>query len=182
MDHPVVHIAYEDAAAYAAWAGGRLPTEAEWEWAALGGEATQGTADRNQPRKPDGSMAANTWQGIFPVLNKADDGYEGSAPAASFDANGYGLYDMLGNVWEWTSDRYAPRHDPSDTQSPTGPAEDKSFDPNQPGVPVRVLKGGSFLCAQTFCARYRPTARHAQDTGLGASHIGFRIARDAQPG
>jgi formylglycine-generating enzyme required for sulfatase activity len=170
---PATQIAFEDAAAFAKWAGGRLPTEAEWEFAARGG-APAPDDPRTAPEN------ANTWQGVFPVMNAKRDGYEGVAPVGCFSPNGYGLYDMLGNVWEWTSDFYAPRQ-AAGTDNPTGVAEAESFDPNNPGLPSRVLKGGSYLCAANYCMRYRPSARHAQDTGLGTNHVGFRVVYDAAP-
>lgn len=168
MRHPVVHIAYEDALAYATWKGHELPTEAQWEYAAR-------TADNNNVRMQP--TEANTWQGLFPMINLKDDGFEHRAPVGCFEANEQGLHDMIGNVWEWTSDRYFPAHNYSDKQkTPEG------FDPTQPGIAVQAIKGGSFLCAPNFCQRYRPTARHAQDSTLGTSHIGFRtvLNRDAK--
>jgi formylglycine-generating enzyme len=157
--HPVVHIAFEDAAAYAAWAGRSLPTEAEFELAA------QTSARRNAA----GAHTANTWQGIFPVHNQPADGHAGSAPVACYAPNELGLYDLVGNVWEWTASAYYPRHDfAAKNDYPNG------FDPNQPGERVAVLKGGSYLCAPDYCMRYRPQARIGQSVGLGASHIGFR--------
>lgn len=155
-DFPVVHIAYEDAEAYASWAGERLPTEIEWEYAAklgLGSVAVDG-----QPTN------ANTWQGLFPAVNTGKDGHIGLAPVMSYSADRIGLYDMIGNVWEWTSDPYSHSHNASHKR---GLSTDQ-----------RVIKGGSFLCAPNYCMRYRPSARHAGDTGLGTNHIGFRtIAR-----
>lgn len=171
---PVTHIAFDDAAAYAAWKGGRLPTEAEWEYAALGGKAQAAFAAQPAPEN------ANTWQGIFPIANTAGDGFEGVAPVGCFQPNGNGLYDMLGNVWEWTADWYAPVHD-TGTENPKGIPRNRSFDPANPGVPSRVLKGGSFLCADNYCRRYRPAARHPQETGLGTNHIGFRLVYDEAP-
>lgn len=159
--YPVVHIAHEDAVAYAAWKGRRLPTEAEWE-AAAGIVKTQ--------------PAANTWQGIFPVLNQESDGYRGLAPVGCYAPNGFDLYDMIGNVWEWTSDAYYP--DRVAINDPAAPPSGR--DRRQPGVAVGVIKGGSYLCAPNYCARYRPEARHAQDLLLGASHIGFRTVGDVQ--
>jgi len=160
QNHPVVHIAFEDAEAYAKWAGRELPTEAQWELAA----SVQGEKE----------LQANTWQGTFPVENTRLDGYESTAPVKSFPPNKLGVYDMLGNVWEWTANWYAPGHVPQATSNPTGPDVSNSFAPHEPGVKVRVIKGGSFLCAPNYCMRYRPTARHSQDTGLGSNHIGFR--------
>lgn len=171
---PVTQIAFDDAVAYADWKGGRLPTEAEWEYAALGGKAQGAFESAGQPDN------ANTWQGIFPVANTADDGFEGIAPVGCFHPNGNGLYDMLGNVWEWTADWYAPVHD-TGTDDPKGIPRGRSFDPANPGVPSRVLKGGSFLCADNYCRRYRPAARHPQETGLGTNHIGFRLVYDKEP-
>jgi len=147
-DYPVVHIAYEDAQAYAEWAGRRLPSAEEWELAARGGLA--GKEYEWGDEEPTGKEA-NYWQGIFPVINTRDDGFAGLAPAACFDANGYGLYDMTGNVWEWTA-----------TSNSAG---------------LGVVKGGSYLCARNYCSNYRPGAVHPQDLTLGTSHIGFRTVR-----
>ncbi|BFM39258.1 formylglycine-generating enzyme family protein [Synechocystis sp. LKSZ1] len=172
-NHPVVHIAYEDAQAYAAWAGKSLPTEAQWEFAARGGLTDQvfSWGSTYSPQK------ANTWQGKFPVTNTRKDGYLGTAPVASFSPNGYGLYDMTGNVWEWTQDWYAPGHDElAGKINPWVADKKQSFDPRDPGVTKHVIKGGSFLCAKNYCSRYRPSAREAQSPDTGTSHIGFRLA------
>ncbi len=169
--YPAVHIAHADAEAYAKWKGHRLPTEAEFEYAARG--ALKGKRYAwGDDFMPGGTPQANTWQGFFPFQNSAEDGYAGTAPVGCFGANPYGAYDMIGNVWEWTSTRYFPSHAVPDS----APAE--GFDPRQPGLPVRVIKGGSYLCAPNFCMRYRPAARHAQETGLGTNHIGFRTVID----
>lgn len=175
--HPVVHVAYADAAAYAEWAGKALPTEAEWEYAARGGLDGATYAWGNIFR-PGGRHMANTWQGRFPVRNTAEDGWEATSPVGSFAANGHGLFDMIGNTWEWTADWYAPRH-AADTgkaccvpKNPLGPREG-SLDPAAP-IPQRVLKGGSFLCAPSYCQRYRPAARHAEAIDTSTCHIGFR--------
>lgn len=179
--HPVVHIAYEDAEAYARWAGEELPTEAEWELAARGGldgkKFTWG-----DEHFPDGKAMANSWQGEFPWQNLLTDGYEGTSPVGSFPPNGYGLYDMAGNVWEWTCDWYVPRHAGEVTKScctPVNPrivSPEKSYDPAQPQfrIPRKVVKGGSYLCAPNYCLRYRPAARQPQMIDTGMSHIGFR--------
>lgn len=172
-DFPVVHIAHEDALAYAAWRGHRLPSEAEYEFAARGG-LEGATYASGEELAPAGEHQANTWQGIFPVQNTAEDGFKGLAPVGCYESNAYGLHDMIGNVWEWTSDPYYPAHGDY-TEPPQG------YDPRQPGLPVRVIKGGSFLCAPNYCMRYRPAARHAQETGLGTDHIGFRTVRDPDP-
>ena len=160
MNQPVVHIAYEDALAYARWKGHQLPSEAQWEYAARVATSKKNTAQPSQ---------ANTWQGLFPMHNLKDDGFESRAPVGCYRANEQGLHDMIGNVWEWTSSKYFPRHNfNARDQYPEG------LDPKQRGVAVQTVKGGSFLCAPNFCRRYRPTARHAQDSTLGTSHIGFR--------
>jgi formylglycine-generating enzyme len=180
-DHPVVHVTYDDAAAYAAWAGKALPTEAEWEFAARGGVDGQEFAWGDE-LLPDGKAMANFWQGNFPSENLLIDGYERTSPVGSFPANGYGLSDMIGNVWEWTEDFYAARHqaDPSRPccapRNPLNQAREASYDPQQPHIliPRRVLKGGSHLCAPSYCRRYRPAARHAQAIDSSTSHIGFR--------
>lgn len=173
QNDPVVHISLDDANAYASWAGRRLPTEAEYEYAARGGlvgaEYAWGDA-----LTPGGQHQANTWQGVFPFSDAGSDGYQGRAPVGCFEPNPYGLHDLIGNVWEWTSDPFYPEHRLSADQADRLPPE--GFDPRQPGIPVGVIKGGSFLCAENFCRRYRPAARHAQDTGLGTNHIGFRTA------
>ena len=170
-NHPVVHVAYEDALAYARWQGRSLPTEAQWEYAARGGR--DGEDDWSSAFDPDGKPIANTWQGIFPVINTNEDGYAGTAPVGCFRPNGYGLYDMIGNVWEWTSDWYRPGHAPDSAVEPQGPSlVDIRLAPGQ--FPSKVIKGGSFLCASNYCARYRPAARQPQEVDLSAAHIGFR--------
>ena len=185
-DHPVVHIAFEDAQAYAAWAGKALPTEAEWEFAARGGLEGAEYA-WGDVFAPGGRMMANTWWGQFPYRRLRTRGNERTTPVGSFPANGYGLFDMIGNVWEWTTDWYSTRH-PADPgkpccvpQDPRGASRAASFDPAQPTVkiPRRVVKGGSFLCAPSYCRRYRPAARHAQMIDSGMSHVGFRCVTRA---
>jgi formylglycine-generating enzyme required for sulfatase activity len=180
-DHPVVHIAYRDALAYAEWAGKDLPTEAEWEFAARGGLDGAEFAWGDEFTR-DGKHLANTWQGNFPHENLRADGYERTSPVTAFPANGYGIHDMIGNVWEWTSDWYSPRYEPGAENAccipmnPRGGAEGASYDPRQPEIviPRRVLKGGSHLCAPNYCRRYRPAARHAQPIDTSTSHVGFR--------
>jgi formylglycine-generating enzyme required for sulfatase activity len=181
LDHPVVHVAYADAAAYALWAGKHLPTEAEWEFAARGGLDRQPYA-WGAELAPGGAMLANYWQGAFPNENLLQDGYERTSPVRSFPANGYGLYDMIGNVWEWTSDWYAERHALAPTHScciprnPRGGSEEGSRNLSDAGAAFgrKVLKGGSHLCAGNYCQRYRPAARYAQTIDTSTSHIGFR--------
>ncbi len=187
-DHPVVQVAYADAEAYARWAGKDLPTEAEWEFAARGGlmDAEFSWGDEFNP---DGRQMANTWQGAFPFENLVLDGFERTSPVRSFPANGFGLYDMIGNVWEWTSDFWSAQHPPDVgkpccvPQNPRGGSKDESFDPTLPAVriPRRVVKGGSHLCAPNYCRRYRPSARHAQPVDSSMSHVGFRCVRRAPP-
>lgn len=170
---PVVQVSLEDAQSFASWAGRRLPTEAEWEFAARGGLDGQPFA-WGDVFTPGGEYMANTWQGVFPSEDTGDDGHMGRSAVGCYPANGYGLYDMIGNAWEWTRDAYYPdkRFSPPDGMESTG------YDPMQPNVPVGVIKGGSFLCSPDFCGRYRPAARHAQNTGLGTNHIGFRTVAD----
>lgn len=177
-NHPVVQVAYADAEAYAKWAGRSLPTEAEWEYAARGGLNGKDFA-WGDDQTPDGQWMANSWQGFFPYEDDKEDGYHGTAPVGCFPPNGYGLFDMIGNAWEWASDWYAPGHNFADGDvDPKGPADmTKTV-----GGPVRVIKGGSWLCAPNYCARYRPSARQPQEADLGASHIGFRtILRAPKP-
>lgn len=180
-DHPVVHIALCDAEAYARWAGKRLPTEAEWEFAARGGldQADYAWGDKLMP---DGQPLANFWQGRFPFENLLVDKYERTSPVCSFPANPFGVFDMIGNTWEWTQDWYRASHHDVNRKSccapanPRGGNEDESCDTNAPGLktPRRVLKGGSHLCAPNYCQRYRPAARHAHPVDTSTSHIGFR--------
>ena len=171
--HPVVHIAYADAEAYAAWAGKDLPTEAEWEFAARGGleGAEFAWGDEFMPK---GKPMANTWQGEFPYENTLLDGFEGTSPVGRFPPNGYGLYDVAGNVWEWTTDWYTSNHQPG---SPccAGDLRAASIDPNDStAIPRKVMKGGSHLCAPNYCQRYRPAARMAQAIDTSTNHLGFR--------
>jgi formylglycine-generating enzyme required for sulfatase activity len=169
-DHPVVHVAYEDAAAYAQWAGMALPTEDEWEVAARGGLPAAEFTWGNEPEQPEERLA-NYWHGEFPW--RPDRGYGRTTPVGSYPANGYGLFDMAGNVWEWTTDWY------TDTRTGGSCCAAASLDPQQPQfrVPRRVVKGGSFLCADSYCRRYRPAARRPQPVDTGMSHIGFRCVQ-----
>ena len=186
-DHPVVHVAFGDAEAYARWAGKALPTEAEWEYAARGGLDGADYAWGDE-LAPGGVCQANYWQGAFPYGNTLEDGYERTSPVRSYPANGHGLYDMIGNVWEWTTDWFAqPRVERKAKGSccvpanPRGGTRRESLDPASPHVPIprKVLKGGSHLCAANYCQRYRPAARHPQAVDSSTSHIGFRcIIRD----
>jgi formylglycine-generating enzyme len=170
-EHPVTHVAYPDARAYAAWAGKDLPTEAEWEYAARGGldGAVYAWGDDFAPR---GQLMANTWQGRFPWENLRADGYEGTSPVGSFPANGYGLYDMTGNVWEWTCDHYSPRHVRAAAGSCCGPHSPRA-DASAPQQ-LKVIKGGSHLCAPNYCLRYRPAARQSESIDTSTCHLGFR--------
>jgi formylglycine-generating enzyme required for sulfatase activity len=185
-EHPVVHVAYEDVEAYCAWAKKELPTEAEWEFAARGGldGAEYAWGDEFEP---NGKMLANTWQGEFPVQNLLRDGFEWTSPVAAFPPNGYGLYDMIGNVWEWTSDWYQEHSKASRTccsiANPKGGRPEFSYDPRTPGVriPRKVMKGGSYLCAPNYCQRYRPAARMAQPIDTSTCHLGFRCIRRPGP-
>ena len=180
LDHPVVHIAYVDAEAYAKWAGKELPTEAEWEYAARGGLQGIEYAWGNE-LAPDGRMMANFWQGEFPWDNRLLDGWERTSPVRVFPPNGFGLFDMIGNVWEWTADWYTtaadlPKESCCTPSNPRGGREYESYDPCTPDVKIgrKVLKGGSHLCAPNYCQRYRPAARYPQPIDTSTSHVGFR--------
>ncbi|MHA4844928.1 formylglycine-generating enzyme family protein [Flavitalea antarctica] len=183
-DHPVVHVAYEDVESFAKWAGKELPTEAEWEFAARGGLEGMNFTWGNEDTQLTQPMA-NTWQGEFPYQNLLVDKYEGTSPVGSFEPNGYGLFDMAGNVWEWTSDWYVKHLDESAEKvksccttsvNPRVTSPDESFDLAQPDIkiPRKVVKGGSHLCAPNYCLRYRPAARQPQMIDTGMTHIGFR--------
>jgi formylglycine-generating enzyme required for sulfatase activity len=181
-NHPVVHIAWDDAMAYAAWAGKRLPTEAEWEFAARGGLDRQpfGWGGEFQP---GGKFMCNSFQGHFPEKNTAEDGFSSTAPVKSFPPNAYGLYDMAGNVWEWCSDWYRPDTfarrlmESEIAANPRGP--NTTFDPSEPGVAKRVMKGGSYLCTDQYCTRYMPGGRGKGEPSTGTNHLGFRCVKDA---
>jgi sulfatase modifying factor 1 len=182
-NYPVVHIAYEDALAYAEWVGKRLPTEAEWEFAARGGLAGKLFVWGKQFH-PDGKWMANTHQGHFPELDTGEDGYVGIAPVAQYPPNGYGLYDMAGNVWQWTSDWYRPDYyaqlaaSGSVADNPRGPAS--SYDPSEPTERKKVQRGGSFLCTDQYCARYLVGTRGKGELSTGTNHLGFRCVKVAR--
>ncbi|HWC15483.1 MAG TPA: formylglycine-generating enzyme family protein [Terriglobales bacterium] len=184
-NYPVVHVAYADAQAYARWAGKRLPTEAEWEFAARGGLSGKPFV-WGADFRPDGKWMANTHQGHFPDSDTGEDGYVGIAPVARYPSNGYGLYDMAGNVWQWTSDWYRPDYyqDLAATgkvaRNPQGP--DTSFDPAEPGQPKRVMRGGSFLCTDQYCSRYMVGTRGKGEVSTGTNHLGFRCVMPARSG
>jgi formylglycine-generating enzyme len=180
-DHPVVQVAYRDAEAYAKWAGKELPTEAEFEFAARGGLEDAEFAWGDE-LVPGGKHMANLWQGEFPQQNLSLDGYERTSPVMAFPPNGYGVYDMIGNVWEWTSDWYSTKHEADAPkaccipENPRGGPMEASYDPQLPKIriPRKVLKGGSHLCAPSYCRRYRPAARHAEPVDTSTNHVGFR--------
>lgn len=181
-DHPVVHVSWADAEAYAAWAGKAIPTEAEWEFAAWGGRSMQSEFPWGDELTPGGQHMANTFQGAFPFRNTCEDGHDRTSPVGAFPPNDLGLVDMIGNVWEWTSDWFAAHRPASKSaeccavENPRGGLEVESLDPSLPDIPIprKVLKGGSFLCAPSYCRRYRPAARHAQTIDSAMSHLGFR--------
>ncbi len=185
-DHPVVHVTYADAEAYAAWASKALPTEAEWEFAARGGLESAEFA-WGDDLTLGGQHMANTWQGEFPWQSLNEDGFESTSPVGSFPLNGYGLHDMIGNVWEWTTDWYTAGHGANDDAccvpaNPRGAREEESYNPDEPNIriPRKVLKGGSHLCAPNYCRRYRPAARFPEPIDTSTSHVGFRcIVRPA---
>jgi len=176
--HPVVHISWDDANAYARWAGKRLPTEAEWEYAARGGLAKQPFTWGSEAITA-GKPKANTWNGHFPYENTKTDGFYNTAPVKTYAANGYGLYDMAGNVWEWCADWYDASYYqqvPNAAQNPGGPA--KGFDPADPSAPKRVIRGGSYMCSDEYCSGYRVTARMKTTPTSGLANLGFRCAKD----
>lgn len=175
-NYPVVHVCYDDAAAYAKWAGKRLPTEAEWEYAAHAGKANK-TYYWGSEMHPNGKMMANNFQGHFPDKDTGADGFKGIAPVKSFSANAWGLYDMEGNVWEWCNDFYRPdyyAHSPAD--NPQGPAD--SYDPDEPNAVKRVQRGGSFICSDEYCIRYKAGSRGKGEVSSGSNNLGFRCVSD----
>lgn len=184
-DHPVVHVAWADVEAYARWAALDLPTEAEWEYACWGGPRL-GQYVWGDELVPDGVHMANIWQGQFPYQNLADDGWVRTSPVGTYPANRFGLFDMIGNVWEWTQDWWslatdAPTHSCcGPVANPRGGSQSASINPAEPNIPRKVLKGGSHLCAPSYCRRYRASARHPESIDTATSHIGFRcVSRPA---
>lgn len=175
-NHPVVHVAFEDALSYAKWAGKRLPTEAEWEYAAKGNTHLDEEYYWGTDLKKNGLWQANIFQGDFPSRNTTEDGYNTTAPVGSFPANGYGLYDMSGNVWEWCNDYYQPKYDAINMKNPQGPST--SYDPQEPNVEKRVQRGGSFLCSDMYCERYKGGARGKGEISSTSNHVGFRCVKD----
>jgi sulfatase modifying factor 1 len=180
MNHPVVHVSHEDAKAYAAWAGKRLPTEAEWEWAAMGGLEDPVYPWGNTPAD-QAAKKANFWQGIFPFRNDSLDGYVRTAPVKTYSENGYELYDMAGNVWEWCEDKYRADTysldlEPEEAFNPSGPLE--SFDPGDPLAEKNVVRGGSYLCSDSYCSGYRVARRMRTTPDTGMGHLGFRCVKD----
>jgi formylglycine-generating enzyme required for sulfatase activity len=168
MDHPVIHVTWNDAAAFATWAGKRLPTEAEWEYAARGGLVGKRYVWGDE-LTPDGEHRCNIWQGTFPTVNSRDDGYAGTCPVTTYEPNGYGLYNMAGNVWEWCSDWFsASYHRTAETTNPSGP----------PSGSARVMRGGSYLCHESYCNRYRVAARTSNTPDSSTGNLGFRCAAD----
>jgi formylglycine-generating enzyme required for sulfatase activity len=179
---PVVQVSWADAMAYAKWLGRDLPTEAEWEYAAQGGKAKATRFVWGDEALDDAHPQANVWQGIFPAQDSGGDGYKASAaPVGCFPANGYGLHDMAGNVWEWAKDWYRPGLDAAGGDNPSGPPQTLAFDPGDPGARKHVIKGGSFLCSPNYCYRYRPAAREPGPTDTGENHIGFRTVLRVKP-
>jgi len=177
-NHPVVHVTFKDAKSYCQWAGKEMPTEAQFEYAARGGFDKKKYAWGDQPRHLTERLA-NLWQGKFPYTNEDKDGFLETSPVGSFPHNGYGLYDMAGNVWEWVSDWYHPGYfKNSPKKNPTGVKQEQSFDPNEPGNPKRIVKGGSFLCSENYCTGYRPSARMATDPRSSSNHNGFRCVNN----
>jgi len=177
--HPVVHVSWLDAAEYCRWAGKRLPTEAEWEFAARGGLEKKEFMWGDE-LTPGGKWLANIWQGRFPNENTLADGFRLTAPVGSFPPNGFGVYDLAGNVWEWCADWYLPDYyGKSSGRNPQGP--DSSFDPNEPGVMKRVQRGGSYMCTDLYCGAYRPSTRMKSSPDTGLSHSGFRCVKSGPP-